>query len=33
MMNATTDHSCKVPLASVCADKGLVWCDLSKPEE
>ncbi len=32
MMNATTDHSCKVPLASVCADKGAVR-DSSKPEE
>lgn len=33
MMNATTNHLCKVPLASVCADKGLMWRDLSKLEE
>ncbi len=33
MMNATTNHLCKVPLASVYADKGLMWRDLSKLEE
>ena len=33
MMSATTNHSCKVLLASSCADKGMVWRDLSKLEE
>ncbi len=32
MMSATTNHSCKVLLASSCADKGAVR-DLSKLEE
>lgn len=33
MMKGMTNHLCKVPLASSCADKGLVWRDLSKLEE
>jgi hypothetical protein len=32
-MTMMTNHLCKVPLASVYADKGLVWRDLSKLEE
>lgn len=32
-MKVMTHRSCKVLLASSCADKGLVWRDLSKLEE
>ena len=32
MMSSTTNHLCKVQLASSCADKWLVWRDLSKRE-
>jgi hypothetical protein len=32
-MKVMAHRSCKVLLASSCADKGLVWRDLSKLEE